>query len=489
MQAVQKAVALDGLRVVNEVVEISTTGRAPRNDQAIMVLAYCLKKGDLTTKRAAEAAVNKVCRIGTHIFQLAEAIEAFGGWGPITTRAVANWYNSRRPDQVAFQAVKYQSRGGTETATRKGKQVKLSTSWSHKDLLRLSHVIRNAESPTTEQMRVYGWILDHAKSVEGLPRILEGFQQVQTAEDAKKVAFLIREFRLPREVIPTQFLNNLEVWEALLEEMPMTAMIRNLGKMSSVGLLGPMSEWTKVVTNQLRDTEKLHKARVHPINVLVALKTYSLGHGIKGSLKWDVNQQIVNALDDAFYGSFDNIDPINKRVLVAIDKSGSMASSASATILTAQECAAVMAMVTVRKSDQYYVVAYDSENTYRHGRHTGLVDLQIDPRQRLDDILKRMPADGGGTDASLPIRWATNSKIKFDAICLYSDGESWAGHIHASQALEEYRKKSGINTVFCTCDTVANQTQLTDDLDVRSFHVAGFDEQAPNLIQQFINQS
>lgn len=90
MQAVRECVIQDGLRVVREVVEISKAGRAPKNDQAILLLAYCLKKGDLATRRAAEAAVNDVCRIGTHIFQLAEAIEAFGGWGPITTRAVAN---------------------------------------------------------------------------------------------------------------------------------------------------------------------------------------------------------------------------------------------------------------------------------------------------------------------------------------------------------------------------------------------------------------
>lgn len=490
MQAVRECVTQDGLRVVREVVEISKAGRAPKNDQAILVLAYCLKKGDLATRRAAEAAVNDVCRIGTHIFQLAEAIEAFGGWGPITTRAVANWYNSRRPDQVAFQAVKYQQREG----------------WSHVDLIKLSHVMRHNDNKNllSGNAKVYGWILDHAErkaDKDELPRILFGFEEIQSlASDPryhenskateKRAAELIKEYRLPREVVPSELLNSTVVWEALLEDMPMTAMIRNLGKMSSIGLLDPMSEWTLKITSQLRDSERLRKARVHPINVLIALKTYSEGHGIRGSLKWNVNQQIVNALDDAFYGAFDSIEPINKRVLVAIDKSGSMGSAASATILTALECAAVMAMVVVKKSAQHYIIGYDSANDY-YGRrgNSGLVELHIDPRQRLDDILKRLPHDGGGTDASLPIQWATKSKITFDAISLYSDGESWAGHTHAAQALETYRKSSGINTLFVTCDTVANRTQLSDNLDARSFHCAGFDEQAPKLIQDFINSN
>lgn len=367
--------------------------------------------------------------------------------------------------------------------------------WSHVDLIKLSHVMRHNDNKNLlgANAVVYGWILDHSRyadSGESLPRIIEGFTRIQSETDAKRAAQIIRDYRLPREVVPSELLNSNVVWEALLDDMPMTAMIRNLGKMSSIGLLDPMSEWTLKVTSQLRDSERLRKARVHPINVLVALKTYSGGHGIRGNLTWNVNQQVVNALDDAFYGSFENIDPINARVLIAIDKSGSMGAAASATILTAQECAAVMAMVTVKKSQQYYVVGYDSENSYYgHRGHSGLVDLRIDPRQRLDDILKRMPADGGGTDASLPIRWAQQNQIKFDAICLFSDGESWAGHTHASQALEEYRKASGINTLFATCDTVANRTQLGDNLDARSFHCAGFDEQAPKLIQDFINSA
>ena len=41
------------------------------------------------------------------------------------------------------------------------------------------------------------------------------------------------------EAIPTQWLNELEVWDALLHDMPLTALVRNLGKMSAVGLVKP----------------------------------------------------------------------------------------------------------------------------------------------------------------------------------------------------------------------------------------------------------
>ena len=38
-----------------------------------------------------------------------------------------------------------------------------------------------------------------------------------------------------------------EVWEALLPEMGLTAMLRNLGKMTEVGLLGAFSDAERLV--------------------------------------------------------------------------------------------------------------------------------------------------------------------------------------------------------------------------------------------------
>lgn len=503
ISSLAECVAEDGVRVVQEVRAISLAGRAPKNDQAILVLAYCLKKGNLETRRAAATAVNDVNRIGTHIFQFSEALENYGGWGHLTGRAIADWYNARTPEQLAFQIVKYQQRNGV----------------GHADLIRRSHARRNMPDDVSDrELReaIYGWLCperpvsDKMKEKIGFPKdnwpwtisnakqivsdalpIVEGFYKIREARNSKEAAALVRQYRLPREAVPTEFLDSNEVWEALLEQMPMTALIRNLGKMSNIGLLGPMSSWTKQVVDQLANKNRLRKARVHPINVAIALKTYALGHGIKGELTWLVNQQIVNALDDAFYASFDNLQPTNKRILVAIDKSGSMHSSASNTILSGQEAAAIMAMATVKKANQYYVIGYDSDGRYwgSNEKHKGVVELRIDPRMRLNDVIKALPHDGGGTDASLPARWAVDNKIDCDAISLYSDGESWAGHQHASQAIVSYRENRGLDTLFVTCDTVANHTQLVDIQDARSFHVSGFDSNAPQLIQEFINSN
>ena len=44
---------------------------------------------------------------------------------------------------------------------------------------------------------------------------------------------------LPREAVPTEWLNSPEVWAALVPHMPMEAMVRNLAKMTVVGLVAP----------------------------------------------------------------------------------------------------------------------------------------------------------------------------------------------------------------------------------------------------------
>ena len=86
--------------------------------------------------------------------------------------------------------------------------------------------------------------------------------------------------------------------------MPMTAMIRNLSKMTSIGLLDPDSDGEKKVRDALHDEKKLADAKIHPFSVLVALRQYKAGKGDKGKLSWTPNDRIVSALDNAFHLAF-----------------------------------------------------------------------------------------------------------------------------------------------------------------------------------------
>lgn len=204
-ECVMRCITADGMRTVNCIVQISESGRAPKNDPALFALAMCAGLGNEETRKAAFAALPKVARIGTHLFHFASYVEQFRGWGRGLKQAVKNWYDSKPIEKLAYDVIKYQSRDG----------------WAHRDLLRLAH-------PCTDDAQrnaIYKWIVD-TEVVGHLHEIILAFESAKRAQNAQEIISLVREHNLPRECVPTQFLNDAGVWEALLEKMPMTAMIR-----------------------------------------------------------------------------------------------------------------------------------------------------------------------------------------------------------------------------------------------------------------------
>jgi 60 kDa SS-A/Ro ribonucleoprotein len=133
-EVLARCLAADGVRTIDRIVAISETGRAPKNDPAIFSLAMAAKLGDEATRRAAYAALPKVCRIGTHLMHFAEYAQGFGGWGRGMRKAVGAWFNAKPAADLAYQLAKYQSRDG----------------WSNRDLLRLAHP--RATSPSHNRL-------------------------------------------------------------------------------------------------------------------------------------------------------------------------------------------------------------------------------------------------------------------------------------------------------------------------------------------------
>ena len=169
--AVERCLAADGARTVATIVEISDRGRAPKNDPAVFALAMAAGAADEATRRAALAALPRVCRTSTHLFQFVTFVEGFRGWGRGLRRAVGSWYAARSVESLAYQAVKYREREGV----------------THRDVLRLAHPAGrvSAGNPTLElgdeHRRLFEWIV-RGGSAEGLPRVVEGFTLAQKAE-------------------------------------------------------------------------------------------------------------------------------------------------------------------------------------------------------------------------------------------------------------------------------------------------------------------
>ena len=116
-QAALRAIAADGARAVARIVAVSEGGRAPKNEPALFALALAAAADDLATRRAALAALPRVARTGTHLFQFAAFADGARGWGRALRRAVGRWYADQAPERLAYQLVKYRQPAAGRTAT------------------------------------------------------------------------------------------------------------------------------------------------------------------------------------------------------------------------------------------------------------------------------------------------------------------------------------------------------------------------------------
>lgn len=471
-------IAKDGARAVKMIVDISLSGRAPKNDPALYALALASSFNDEAVRREALAALPLVARTGTHLFQFCAFVDSMRGWGLRLREAVARWYHQKTPvEKLGYQLVKYQQRNG----------------WSHRDVFRLVHVSNMNEA-------IYRWVITgsagivlprtipampkkgqaervYPAAVGLLPAVIVAFENGKGADEATIIS-LIREHGLTREMIPTEHQKSPAVWEALLHKMPTMAMIRTLGRMSASGLLAPFSDASKVVVERLENRQLLREARVHPIAVLTALMTYKQGRGVKGSLTWTPVPQIVDALDAAFYMAFDNVKSTGKNFCLGIDVSSSMAFGQVAGVpgLTPNAGAAAMAMLIARTEPNHFI----------GGFATRFVDLGITKSDRLDTACAKAQRDFGGTDCAVAINHALANRYPVDAFVIITDGETWAGETHASQAIVKYRQNAGRDAKLIVINMTANRPTLNDPADAGSLDVVGFDSAVPTLINGFI---
>ncbi len=484
----------DGKRAVDLVVAISDAGRAPKNDPALFVLALASASPDVETRQYALSKLSKVARIPTHLFHFVEMVKQHRGFGPTLHKALQRWYSSQDVDKLAYEMVKYQQRDG----------------WSHRDILRKARP--KVEEPIRNSLYKWatsGWdkLVEAAEKKQPYvqpPFVVGAFEQAKKATNTKELVDLIQTYNLSREMLPTEALKFPEVWEALLEKMPLHAMVRNLGNLSKCGLLKPLSDAEKLVCSRLRDERLIKKSRLHPYAILVAAKTYAQGKGILGKGEWLVSQRTVDALDDSFELSFNALEPTGKRFLIGDDVSGSMRTHMISSgqkdkygsdipgPISAAEGAAALSLAIARVEPECYIHGFTSSHGRGYydragGDTSGFIELGITAKTKLKDAATAAyRANFGATDCSVPALWALKNKIAVDCIVIITDNETWSGQIHPSQALKEYRRVMGIPVRQVVIGMTSTGFTIADPADPLSLDVVGFDANVPAIIQDFV---
>lgn len=464
----------DPMMVLNRAVEISDTGRAYKNSPAIFALALVFKHGSDEAKAEAKAAVRKICRTATHLFELAEYFELLGGWSRARRSAIADWYTQKTPDKLAYQVVKYRQRNG----------------WTHKDLFYLAH-------PWVDKS-VANFIV--GKPVEGsVPAVITGFQKAQAATTKGAVLTALNDFpNLPWEAIPTQFHKEPEVWKTLFYngQLKGQALVRNITRLARIGAFNDMV-FAADYAQRLQDAEQIKASRLHPLNFLNAIVVHEegqiqrqtvAGHYYAGSRRkdWTTVPVIMDALNEAFYKAFDFVEPTRKRTFLALDVSGSMSSTVNGLDLSCAQVSGAMAM-TVARTEPYYMVR-GFTGGYRFGSrgNTQLTDLGISPKMDLNTVMRKMHDNNfGTTDCSAPMEFAIANKLEIDTFVVFTDSETYQGWRHADGALRDYRRKSGIDAKLIVAGMTATEFTIADPQDAGMMDIVGADANLPRLIADF----
>jgi hypothetical protein len=316
-----------------------------------------------------------------------------------------------------------------------------------------------------------------------LKALLELAKTGEMKDTTTAIALMEKNKKIQREHLPTELLNTPQIWHALLSGMGMTALIRNLGKLSQTGVT---STRAPDIIKTLTDPKAVKDSKVHPLQILVGMKTYSQGKGDLGSLTWTPNSHITTALSITFKQAFGNITPTGKRYMIGLDVSGSMSSCmcAGAKNITPREGSVAMAMMTLYAEGAQNVHIYGFSNVFYN------FNGKVRPDMTIQDAIRATDVPFGATDCALPMTEAlkmyNQSGIVFDVFCVYTDNETYAPNIHPQVALEQYRKATGVDAKLIVVGMVANQLTISDHRDKNTLNLAGFDTATPELISMFV---
>ena len=257
--------------------------------------------------------------------------------------------------------------------------------------------------------------------------------------------------------------------------MPMEAMVRNLSKMTAIGLLEEL-ECANWVVGRLMNADAIRASRIHPMKLLMASMQYQRGHGDKGKLSWSPVQRVVDALDTAFKLAFGNVEPTRKRMMLALDVSGSMDTTVPGTSISCREASAAMALITCATEAACSVVAFGARR---------LTPVAIKGSMTVTQAVRVSDMNFGATDCALPMLHALKKRIAIDCFVVYTDSETYFGSVHPQVALQQYRAATGIQAKLVVVGMVSNRLTIADPSDPHTLNLAGFDTSTPEVLSLF----
>jgi 60 kDa SS-A/Ro ribonucleoprotein len=471
----------DGPRVVEITAQVAESRRAYKTTPALWVLALAMRSKDLETRRAAATNFLRVVRTGAELLNFAAIYlhggtgkearrhgERLGGTGRLWRAAVGKFF-FQDPEKLAYQVAKYKERSGVSMA----------------DLLRLSHPDFGDDQ---DRHTIARWILGKMgdlpsgawEQASRVQRQLFAYEAAKQASEEELIR-LIEEHGLTWEMIPSEK-RTPRVWRALLPGMPAWAFVRNLGYLTSIGVLDE-PEALEIALRKIRD---LPKSPVHPLRIMLAALAYEKGKGMRR--EWNPIPEIVQGLNWAYRERLGRSQPIGKPFLLALDISGSMWGGETQAGVLPIYAAAAFGLYVLQREPEAEVIGVDTSIHPLRGAgllRRSLEDMTI---RKFVELLEKVGR--GGTDLSLPFKHALDRVARGDppphAIVTFTDSETWAGREHPFRVLRQLRSRTGVSVRAVNVAATPTGYSLLEPDDPLAFQVVGFDAAVVDMVSEVI---
>ncbi len=331
----------------------------------------------------------------------------------------------------------------------------------------LSDVIKMVHPRPADATRaaLFGYLVDRDHDEAALPEIVREYEEFKRG--ASKVPD-----------VPFRYLTNLKLstatWTAIARNASWTTVRMNLNTFLRHGVLANESV-VRELAAKLRDGREIRRARALPYQILVALRNVDRG----------VPAELRSALHDALEIATANVPAMTKKIAVAIDVSGSMASpltgvrKGATSQVRCVDAAALFAASIVRKNPSASVVAFSTE-----ARRVALEpkDTIATNTTRISSLL------GGGTSVSSALGLLNAEREAPDLVVIFSDNQSWVDTrtSGATALLEEWSrlKRANRSARLVLVDLQPyTTTQALDRVDV--MNVGGFSDSVFTVIAEF----
>lgn len=455
-------------------------------------LAVCARSTNQDVSRKAYMAIQTVCRTPEKLFMFLKYCKEslkLKSWPRRHRMAVAKWYTTNpqyldNPMLLAKHVTKYRRRHG----------------FSHKKVLKCCHpntsrcpddikfILCYAVKGISKARRLHQGEEGKIMSVVDFINDVDTLRKGKMPED--DVVALIKKWELTWEQIPTVHLQSKEIWKALLNIMPMTALLRNLGKLTMHRLLEPGSQEETRTCSRLNNAELLKDAKLHPIQILSSLNGYRRGEGFRRNrYTWNVNQNIVHSLTQAYMTqltSSSQTPNLPQNLLVAINIRHSIERHVvGIPLMNCKQTATALAMTLKQSQPSTHTVTFGSGGIARR------LDFQLsdsgiyDIESALDAVEQR--TDDNPVNFDAPLQYAMQNMKAVNAVILMTDRLTEQDRSDIQRAYRNFKEHfldvSFITVCFQNCEETS---PVAEPQDPNMLDVIGVDAGALDIILSFI---